>query len=272
MRTFKFCLTALFFQMYFSLLAQTANTYNYKTPLFKLSSEQAENKGDYLRYSVLTGYREGITPKIGSSEDSLSKTHRFYMLNYSRMQLCLNAYSEFFIRPNQVILKVRDTAMYRNDLYCYELITPGSMYHHTVEKKTENWDQWYQLMKDDVPARLGLTCERIDKYPQKCLVLVRTDSKDRMKTKGTDSKVLVDGKVKRFYNVPIRRLLEKMNAYRENPQVLDETQYKGMVDLELPIKSWTNMEQIRIALQHYGLDLQETVRELKVFVITENKK
>lgn len=272
MRTIKFCLMAIFCLIYFKMLAQTANTHNYKTPLFKLSPEQAENKGDYLRYSVLTGYRAGITPKIGSSEDSLSKIHRFYMLNYSKMQLCLNAYSEFFIRPNQVILKVKDPAMYRNNLYCYELITPGSMYHHTVEKKIENWDHWYQLMKDDVPARLGVTCERIDKYPQKCLVLVRTDSKDRMRTKGTESKVLLDGETKHFYNVPIGRLLDKMNAFPENPQVLDETQYKGKVDLELPIHSWTDIEQVRIALHRYGLDLREAVRELKVFVITENKK
>ncbi len=263
---------ALLCLMYFSVAAQTVNTLNYKTPLFKLDPEQAENKGDYLRYSVISGYRAGVDPRIGSSEDSVSKTHRFYMLNYSRMQLCLNAYSEFFIRPNQVILNVKDPAMYRKNLYCYELITPGSMYHHTAEKKRADWDCWYQLMKDDVPVRLGVSCKRIDKYPVKCLVLVRTDSKDRIKTKGAESKVLVDSEVKHFYNVPIRRLVEQLNAYPENPQVVDETQYKGMVDLAIPVNSFTDIKQLRLALQPYGLDLKEAVRELKVFVITENKK
>lgn len=272
MRTIKFCLMALFMLMYFGLLAQTPDAYNYKTPLFKLNPEQAKNKRDYLRYAVLTGYRVGVAPRIGSSEDSVSKTHRFFMLNYSRMQLCLNAYSEFFIRPNQVILNVKDPDMYRRNLYCYELITPGSMYHHNIEKKRTDWNHWYQLMKDDLPARLGVTCERIDKYPQKCLVLVRTNSKDIIKTKGTESKIIEDAATKRFYNVPIGRLLEKMNAFPENPQVLDETGYMGKIDVELPINSWTDIKQIRIALQRYGLDLQEVAREIKVFVITENKK
>lgn len=272
MRTIKFCLMALFCLMCFRLSAQTPDSYNYKTPLFKLSPEQAENKEDYLRYSVLTGYQRGVTPKISSSEDSISKTHRFFMLNYSRMQLCLNAYSEFFIRPNQVILNVKEPDKFRKNLYCYELVTPGSMYHHNKEKKREDWDHWYELMKDDVPARLGVTCERINKYPQKCLVLVRTNSKDMIKTKGTESKIMEDATIKRFYNVPIGRVLEKMNAFPENPHVLDETGYKGKIDLELPIQSWTDIKQIRIALQRYGLDMQDVVREIKVFVITENKK
>lgn len=272
MRTIKFCLMASFMLMYFSLLAQTADGYNYKTQLFKFNSEEAKNKGDYLRYSALTGYRVGVASRIGSSEDSVSKTHRFFMLNYSRMQLCLNAYSEFFIRPNQVILNVKDPDMYRKNLYCYELVTPGSMYHHNIEKKRTDWDHWYELMKDDLPARLGVTCERIAKYPQKCLVLVRIDGKDRMKTRGRESKVVEDAESKRFYNVSIGRVLEKMNAYPENPHVLDETQYKNLVDLELKVKSWTDIKEVRIALQRYGLDLREVIREIKVFVITENKK
>src|SRR6202044_762929 len=49
----------------FGAIAQTDTAFNYQEPVFKLQNEQLNNRNRFLRFSAVTGYREGVKPTSG---------------------------------------------------------------------------------------------------------------------------------------------------------------------------------------------------------------
>src|SRR5690606_13726152 len=81
-------------------------------------------------------------------------------------------------------------------------------------------------------------------------------------------------KVLTLENVPIGLLINDINnmAYKKNKfiQFLDETRYKGTVDVEIPWAenlSGVQLEELQISLRKYGLDLVRERREMNVLLI-----
>ena len=75
---------------------------------FILSEEQSLNKNGFLRFSVLTGYREGVKPVSSGSNftgftDTVSHTRRLYMFNLSIVDMLTHGFED----PNHVILEVK---------------------------------------------------------------------------------------------------------------------------------------------------------------------
>lgn len=109
-------------------------------PFFKLENEQLANDHKHLSYSVLTGYREGLTSVKGpfntnfkGFSDQKAGTRRIYMVNLSIQDLLTHG----MINSDRVILEVKDPSKYRYDPgygsetewlrkygYCYELLLP----------------------------------------------------------------------------------------------------------------------------------------------------
>lgn len=267
--------TALMLMLVFPAIAQTKDSTSttskdpdYSKPIFDFKGEQLTNKNRSLRYSAITGYREGAMPiknvpyyKVDINQQQ--GTTRFYMINLSIQDMVTHGY----YKNDQVILNVKDPSKYRYDPtkgpeeewlrkngHCYELMLPTGVINEKV-------------LDDFLAGVLGLKFG-----PQKknmdVLVLVRTSQKDKIKSAGKgDGKYDSGGN---FNNTPLDSLSHPIEA-AGLPMMVNETGYKSNVDLKLNIKSWNDIETLRKRLNQYDLDLRPEKRELSVFVITETR-
>jgi len=238
-----------------------------KKPPFKLAAEQLSNRNRLLRFSVLTGYREGVEPVSGfanfsSHGDKETGTRRLYMFNLSIQDMLTFGHYQ----SNRVILEVKNPSLYRYDPsqgpeyewlrkngHCFELLLPeGTIKGADV------------LIKE--LARVFRVEFSLKKRMVNALVLVRTSNKDKIKsTEKGEGYYNMRGY---FNNVPINRLLDPLNK-AGLPPALDETGYKDPVDLDLHLASWTDLTVLRRELQRYDLDIKEEKREVEMFVIKE---
>ena len=126
-------------------------------------------------------------------------------------------------------------------------------------------------MLDDLNKYSGFY-GRVEKRKVKCFVLVRTNSIDKIKTKGAkfDDKLSYDTK-QYMKNGPMSRLVLRLNKIENiKMPVIDGTGYKGNIDIELP-GDFNNINELRKKLKQYNLDLIESERSIDMFVLTENK-
>ncbi|MCX2450321.1 TlpA disulfide reductase family protein [Pedobacter sp. PLR] len=258
--------------------------FDIKQPLFQVDQQQYSDPKGLLTYTAIGNYFEGLKTKIGSVDDPVTGSRRNYLINYP----ILNAYyilwnelipKDSLIAPfslkfnlNQVLLEVKDPSRYifdskqgyreewiRKNGICYERVFKN----HGQSKKAE-----YSDMIADLDCLLNLHC-RWEKRSRKCLILVRTDAIDRIKSKGGTARFEVDKPLKVLRNTPISSVIDWLNQYQDNPYVFDETGYKNPVDLDLTIRSWTDVLSIRKALKAYGLDLKEEMKVVDILILTE---
>ena len=274
--------------MHISGLAQTGSTgrlqplfdFDYSKPLFKLSEEQASNKKRFLRYSALTGYREGVKPFQGQFginyqwvEDSVSGTKRFAMYNLSVVEMLLgHAYSlKGMVKKAGIVLEVSDPSKYfydvkygdleewkRKNALCFEYAMPNQFSPALGDAQQE------------IARMLGVTYG-FEKRPYKTLVLVRTSDKEKFKAAGGSQ--IVDLKNGKYTNASLLGMIGSFQYYSNQLYFNDETglpeSYLASVDLN--ITNWDDLAELRKALQRYDLDLKEELREQTVFVIKELK-
>jgi len=235
--------------------------------------------GQTLSYTAITPFREGVhDKKIISSLDSNTKTRRNYFLNLAILPAYKALWSYLVQIPlssgsrNRLILNVKDKSKYiydwalgakeewnRKNQFCYESVTPDIV---------SDVKEQYKLMIADLNRLFGLDA-RWEKRLMKCLVLTRTSSDDKIKSKGGETILSFDKAIKEFKNTQIDNLVYKLNDYEDNPPIINETGYENPIDIELKIDSWTDIKAIQKILQRYGLDFKEEVRELDTFVLTE---
>ena len=239
-------------------------------PVFKLSSEQLANKSRFLRFSALTGYREGVEPIQGFANfiaipDASTGTRRFCIFNVSIQDML----SHGFYKSNRVILEVKDPSKYRYDPkygteqewlrrngYCLEYCVPASAVNGV------------KTLNEELACVFGVKFGN-QKRMVNALVLIRTSGIDKIRSKGIgEGSYDLQGN---FNNITIanNRFGDALNI-AGMPPVVDETGYTDPVDMQLDIQDWTDLPAVRKALQRYDLDLKQEKRELDVFVITEN--
>ncbi len=247
-----------------------------KKPIFRLTGEQATNKSRLLRFSVLTGYREGIKRvnyanayKIDYDE-SIPGVTRLFGYNESIVELLK---VEYMMTLSHVVLEVKDPSKYRylpqygpmetwlkKNGYCYELAQPSAFMGGD------------EIFQQNLAADLGLKVS-VEKRMVKCLILVRTSNIDKIKSTSGPSHSgqnagIVDGSIK---NETLSTFREVMDFEGFQPPLVDETGYQGNVDMELNLNTYANLQDDRKALQRYDLDLKEGIREQEVLVIKEIK-
>jgi thiol-disulfide isomerase/thioredoxin len=143
-----------------------------------------------------------------------------------------------------------------HNLYSYEYIVPVS-----------KADSLYPLMLKNLSQFADYTAT-IEKRKVKCLVLKRTSTVDKLKTKGSEMAFLFSLSKTDVQNTSVYALINSLNAI---PSVLlpliDETGYNGNIDLKMgPI---SDLASIRKELSKYDLDLVEAERELNMLVIKD---
>ena len=244
--------------------------FNYEKCVFKLQGEQLTNKNKLLRFSVLTGYREGVQPTSGafgvnfrSNNDAIADVQLITMYNLSIADILTHG----LLPHNNIYLEVDDPSKYvydpkygdketwmRKNAYCYELALPAG----TIKNVT---------ILDEYLVNLFGVKFGMEKRIVKALVLIRTSSIDKLKSAGKgEGKYDMKG---HFNNITIDRLSDPLTQ-AGLPIMVDETSYKDPVDLDLKIDSWKNIPALRKELHRYDLDLIEGMREVEMFVIKKN--
>jgi len=165
---------------------QNANTaYDINRSIFKLDNEQTTNTHRFLRYAVLSGYREGVAPTKGMFaaylvKDDEAGTQRIALSNLSIQELVsLGIYP-----ADQVILEVKDPSRYRYDAsqgdeqawlrkngYCFQFLLPTSAYSNFLV----NGGHIDEGVRNQVTAMLGLLwhteMRMVNGKEMKCLII-----------------------------------------------------------------------------------------------------
>lgn len=245
--------------------------YDWSIPLF-INGNGGDGK-NIMFHSVISSYTEGIGgTRVNTLPDKPGFVTGITSLNSSIPQLYQDAIPEIYpFASNRFILEhVKDPSRYFGDfasyewikgnLYCYELIT--SPVEQSVAQK------W---MKDDLDKYLGLSTI-IDKRVVKCLVIKTTGDTTKAQTKGGISETNIEEKTsaaRYIKNMPLNVLARRLNVLLSQP-VIDETNFKSNVDIELP----TDLSKIDILKQYlkeYGFSIEEGERELDMFIISETR-
>ncbi len=249
--------------------------FDYSRPIFKLDTLQNANADRRLCYSAYSGYREGVAPvrrefnfNLFSPENKEQGTIRQSAYNASIVELLTHGFPTPL--PSHILLEVKDPIKYRylpaygDELtwrrkyaYCYELVMNKAAFLVKSLKTVEN----------DFAQHFGLQFG-FEKQKVKALVLVRTSQTGQLKSlkEGTP----VYGKDGVFRNASFYYLGAQLDAVNQVPFV-DETGYREPVDMDLSIQDYRDLPKLRKALQVYGLDLREDIREVEMFVIRETR-
>lgn len=252
-----------------------------KTPLVRQEMNRFTGGNAINRYAAVLGcYEDGISTKAGLQRDSVNHMRRDYIINLPILKIYISRWGMFtdnlkLLEPSHIILEVNNPLKYirqedsiepdlvtrRRIRVCYESIGPDT---NQTDKQVA-----YATIKD-LDHLLGLY-GRYERRKMKCLTLIRTESKDIMKTNAKDGDNFGEFKAPhiKIDNMGLNNIVWKLNQFYGNPPAFDETGYKDNVDMEFTLSSWQDIPALRKALQPYGLDLKEEERELEVFVLTE---
>ena len=235
---------------------------------FQLTGQQKINKTRMLRLSMVTGYREGVSPVSGFANfasylDNNTNTRRIYMYNLSIQDMLTHG----FFNSSHVILEVKNPSQYRYDPvqgnheqwlrkngYCYELVVP------------EGVPDLSKLMNSELARIFNVKFGR-EKRLTDALVLIRTSSVDKIKSAGKgESRYNQQG----FFNNITLDKLKSILYLREFLPLVDETGYTGRVDIDLQMEDGIDLQTLRNRLKQYDLDIIPAKREVEMFVIREN--
>jgi len=245
--------------------------FDYRSPLLSLR-KNVNNSTNFLRYSALTGYLEGVERKSGNTKDTVSKTIREYIINASIISAYYYGFSKISQNPfstaqNRVVLEVKDVGRYffnkaegyrdaweQQNYICYESRMPDSL---TSAKKGA-------LIVSDLNRLLGLN-GRLEKRLIKCLALVK-DTTKRSNPEAIKSKKSVD--VRSAYSIKslIQNIETKNRRENKYPFIVDKTDYSGVIELY----DWNSIEDLTSQLNMAGFLLHETEQEIEVFVLSES--
>lgn len=143
-----------------------------------------------------------------------------------------------------------------NNLYNYEYIVPQS-----------KADSLYPLMLENL-SRFADYKITIEKRKVKCLVLKRTSTVDKLKTKGSEMSFIFSLSKTNLQNTSLYALVNSLNAVPTiSLPIVDETGYSNNIDLTMGAIS--DLNSIRKELMRYDLDLVEAERVLDMLVISE---
>ena len=250
--------------------SEKPTNFEYDKPIFKFDIEQSTNKHRFLRFSVLTGYREGILPvkdlvNFDSYLDTVSSTVRLYSYNLSIQDMLTSG----SVSNSRVVLEVTNPSRYRYDrsqgskldwmranAHCFEFLLPfGSIKDG-------------QPMFKELADLFGVTCRREKRLTDVC-VLKRNSNNDKVKSKMKGKAYYTnDG---HYNNMTITEVIKSFNEFIL-PPIIDETGYKFTVDLDLHITDNMDISFLKKQFNKYDFDLVSERRVLEMFIINENNR
>lgn len=254
---------------------------------FDLTKPLPVDPKEILYRSVLTPYKRGIIPAIGSFGDSYnvySTIDRFFANNKSILDMFYAAYSENkgLIKKDRIELYVRDSL----SLNPFELLRKGTIkqkipylycYEKIVPKKLPA-GVFYRGVMNDL-NQLFPYYASIEKRKVICWVLINREAKKNPNTMGSISEIKWEsGFFKRLTNQYMNVLVDYLN-WNMNLPVVDESGFLNPFDMELDIgavlqdnRIVLNTEKVQQSLQKYGFDLVKGERMIDILVIREKKE
>jgi hypothetical protein len=244
------------------------------TPLFLSAEYPAANK--LLYYSI---FSKGAYPGLGSGmvfrrQDGIIRGRAFtneVLINMyeAAMRALFSLHHDTYSQKRR-ILRVTDTAEVLLTKDSDGLYTNSNQYNFDIIVPPAIADSLYPFMLRDLNQYSGFFGS-IEKREEWCLVLRRTGSMDKIKTKGGKKQNTLFYKTpSRLTNYPVSFLVTQLNSLQTIPlPVIDETGYTGHVDLEL--SGSTGLETIRSELSSYGLQLVRERRLINMFILTDKK-
>jgi hypothetical protein len=179
--------------------------------------------------------------------------------------------TRYFSR-NRIVLEVKDPsgvisnqdgapfkAWLRDHAWSYEVIVPSHLSANVFE-----------IMRSDMTRLFPQYIASVEKRAMPCLVLVRTSDNDKIKSSQASAVTNVDAFSLSITNSGIQLLVSQLNHYLQhlNKPVIDETGYKGNVDINLDARL-SSVDDLRRALKAYDLDLIEKKHDIEVLVIRD---
>ena len=241
------------------------------------------------KYSVITEHVEGLSGFTTIyQKDTSENTIRVFRGNYSILELCGNALSNFqegspYLTPTfdygkRAVLEVKDSGKYlfdankgstiqdwkRLNTFCYEMVVAGNETGRLTKYMLSDIERFFNVEA------------RIEKRRARALALVRTSGIDKVGLKKQITERTAFRDTLGVYHIIgmngltiLRTHLSQAN--KASPYIfLDNTGYGGRVELHLT-SQLDDLPALKKELnEKYDLDLIETEAEVDMIVISEN--
>ncbi|MBD1362975.1 redoxin domain-containing protein [Mucilaginibacter sp. ZT4R22] len=244
--------------------------YDKSKPLF-FDGNGGEPK-QIFAHSILSGYVPGLSLGFTVKIDSTNGI-KISARNQGIAQLYETAYGYGlrFAGGKNVIYEVSDTTLvtsgsigerYLNWLssgngYCYELHFPAG--------KVESA---YPRMREDLKIYFPQYRAAVEKRKATCMVLKRTSAADKIQSKGGTPTVSFEPIHASVKNAYLNNLIVNLDMMDSNRAVVNETGYKGRVDLEISA-GMGDFDAINRELAKYDLHFDKEEREIEFLIIRD---
>ena len=254
---------------------QTVLQINRKRPLMLAEQFELEKSTHLRHYALLSkGRIRAIPPGSGFHRTDEGVVYGRQMTNVSLMNVFRAIGYELFREQGDLFSEKRITNLVKDPaqidftiaqeddpvdalLYNFEFIVP-----------LQEADSLYSQMLKSLSAHSGYVAT-IEMQRKKCLVLKRISNTDAIATQGGISTDSFFKNPSFLHNQSLETLIAALNVNSQFTvlPVVDETDYKGKVDLNLGTLS--DLASLKKALHRHGLDLVEGDRMIRMLVVKD---
>lgn len=241
-------------------------------------------------YKILTKAIPGLRGPIRDIYiDSINSTVRVTRLNSRIVDLYFYAFQKGafqyagnpYLAPElgygkRILLEVEDSSKYlynnnsdqaleewnQENRYCYESVMPLIKNDRKFEL-----DHMYSKLIADLNEYFKLN-GRMEKRKINCYVLKSVNTSPAILTKGGDNILEKKKNTLKIQNMPIKMLIREISPVLHKP-LIDESKTSENIDIQ--IDNFNLEKSIKEALLKKGLKLEEEVRKIDMFILTEIK-
>jgi len=205
-------------------------------------------------YSLLTGFVKDASAKNVTLTDTLSKRLRITMFNLSILSLYFRSYGLQFFPESFITFETKNTAPFiydksdkqwrQKNTYCYEVTLPLGIAKAMIGEKIRN----------DLDTYFGLK-GRIEKRKIRCNIVVR----------GSSPPTIFPS-----LNTSVNIFLSQLNSRYLKEPFINESGGDKKIYVDAAMDYATDEESAKQILRTQGFDIIEGVREVEVFVLSEN--
>lgn len=248
--------------------------YDRKKPL--MVDNNGGNGNNLLFRSLLLPYAQGLLPGFTVQTDSVFGK-RLTARNLGLNMIYWVAFTDKGTFNNSnTILEVADPSRLKSSEQgaAYEYwSSQGNAFSYELIVPPHDAKNMYKYMQEDLRRYFPQYTASVENKPVTAYVLVRTDSLDRIASKGAPREVKTEHLEARFRNSTIAGLMNTFrNFYLQNTTIpiTDDTGYPGRIDIDLSGDLFT-IDGINKALSNYGLTFIKAERKVKLLVIRDSK-
>lgn len=227
-----------------------------------------------LYYSTVMPYYPGITCGIFTRIDSLSQSIRVTWTNEKIINLFKTA---FQIKEERILLEVEDKKRFEEPLgnRLTEEWKADNLFSYEISIPLRNRNKILDFMKSDLnnffENYLGFK-GTIERRMFNCLVLIKR-ADGLLNTKRGKSNVIASDSLYIWENQPFKKIVRHISKSYNNSlsrPFIDDTAFTGAVDMSIS-GDITDIENLKVHLNKYGLDLIEKEMEVEMLVIKDLK-